>query len=890
MNSPDSKEDKRILYLHEIHIKFDAKIDFRVKLQVDGRDVATRQDEHAAVWSPIRDIQVIGSSNIAVILKSGHTIKGIEFRKREARVNIGTDEAMEAFWDSKILESHTTFDGQAAVIKFKLRPSHTLETIHERLVAVQEAMKDHKPLMERSTEQHIEAAIKYAVVLAELDPMSKLAFGLVKVTFELLKEQNHYDEAVSGLAGSIERILPFAERALGDLLNEEAEVLVATVEKLYNLIAKAANFICEYVKKSTANKLRKIPEDRKIINELQEDLKRMREDLDRAVSGAILRAASNVEKDLLLKRLKPIDKANYRKDRECMSGTRTTIINNIVEWAKEPATNDTTCPRSNVGNVFWLYGMPGIGKTSVAHSICHLLHESKHLGGSFFCRRDDPILAEPNRILPTLIYRLAGMFEPYRKIVAQTLRDDPHLTPESASGELLLKALEPLKEHARQPLVLVIDAFDECGTSGSRNQLLSCLTKACKSTSWLKLILTSRPERDIQAFFEEKGSTNRDLATDDKTDKDMRYFVQKRVVEPAVTRGLPKDWPSPARLEQIITRSHGLFIYVETFSRLLATSKNPDAVLARVLDKQQEGGSTELHELYLAAIMSQVGQEMEDFRRIARAILGVATYRPLCDDTLASLIGEQPYIVKMWVDSLSSVLYRDHSQNGGIRVRHLSILEFLTSPSAKELRVDLQEANLELSKYCFRKMTSLKFNICKLETSYLPNSEIKDLGNRVEKNIPDALQYSSLHWSGHLTSDANLANKELCELLDEFFAGGRPLYWLEALSLLGNIPAAVSALRLVKKCSKNLTGRTKDRVEDTLRFALAFSTAISTSAPHTYISGLAFIPQESILFRDNSRQLSKFLNVCEGRAKKLARASRSLEGPHQWDSHVLLLL
>ncbi|KIM20015.1 hypothetical protein M408DRAFT_37161, partial [Serendipita vermifera MAFF 305830] len=78
----------------------------------------------------------------------------------------------------------------------------------------------------------------------------------------------------------------------------------------------------------------------------------------------------------------------------------------------------------------WLYGMPGIGKSSIAHSICRRLHESKQLGGSFFCRRDDPVLSEAKMVLPTLIYGLAGRFGPYRNCVVQALRDDPQLMPQ----------------------------------------------------------------------------------------------------------------------------------------------------------------------------------------------------------------------------------------------------------------------------------------------------------------------------------------------------------------------------------------------------------------------------------------------------------------------------
>jgi hypothetical protein len=39
---------------------------------------------------------------------------------------------------------------------------------------------------------------------------------------------------------------------------------------------------------------------------------------------------------------------------------------------------------------------------------------------------------------------------------------------------------------------------------------------------------------------------------------------------------------------------------------------------------------------------------------------------------------------------------------------------------------------------------------------------------------------------------------EIANLLDGFFVESQPLYWLEVMSLMGNVPVAVLALRLMK--------------------------------------------------------------------------------------------
>ncbi|KIM32310.1 hypothetical protein M408DRAFT_63050, partial [Serendipita vermifera MAFF 305830] len=168
--------------------------------------------------------------------------------------------------------------------------------------------------------------------------------------------------------------------------------------------------------------------------------------------------------------------------------------------------------------------MPGIGKTAIAHSICRQLHERKQLGGSFFCRRDDPALSETKSVLPTLIYRLAEIFEPYRNLVVQALQEDPQLTPNLASGEFFLSALQSLEAHSLRTLVLIIDALDECGDLATRKQLLEYLLKACQRNKWLKIIVISRPENDIRSFFDANGISGRDLGQDDHSRTDIRHF------------------------------------------------------------------------------------------------------------------------------------------------------------------------------------------------------------------------------------------------------------------------------------------------------------------------------------------------------------------------------
>jgi hypothetical protein len=492
-------------------------------------------------------------------------------------------------------------------------------------------------------------------------------------------------------------------------------------------------------------------------------------------------------------RLNPVNSPSYYESRSCMEDTRKLVLDHIITWA---TTNNT--PR----NMFWLYGSPGLGKTAVANTLCHRLHEAGNLGGSLFCRRDDPVLCDPSRVLPTLLYRLACMWSPYRDLVVQALRKDPNLNPDWTGCALLLQHLYSLENRPNIPLVLVIDALDESGDPRTRAPLLRYFSEICAHIDWVKIVVTSRPEHDISQFSQNLHLVGHDLAKDDQAHEDIRTFARYRMGSLAKQYHLGGDWPGESRLEQIARRSGGLFMFVETLYQFL-DDPDPELLLTEVLGGTLEGANAELHKLYSTAIETRIGRNKRHFHLFIQALVATAAHRSLPDKTLASLIGLEPRVVSSWVDNLGSLLYRDMSENGGIRARHLSILEFLTDPACPlDFRVDVQGANGHLAHRCLIIMAKeLEFNICRLETSCVFNADIPNLEGRVQERISDALQYSSVYWSSHLCSGPS-PRSEVAALLCTFLTGTQLLYWLEVSSLMGKVPEAVLALRLMKACSK----------------------------------------------------------------------------------------
>ena len=480
-----------------------------------------------------------------------------------------------------------------------------------------------------------------------------------------------------------------------------------------------------------------------------------------------------------------------------MDGTRKSCLREIVGWVANKSENGDL-PQSNT---YWIYGLPGIGKTSLAHSICASLHDQRNLAGAFFCRRDDPKLSEAGNIIPTLIYKLARIFPPFRRIVADCLRNDPNLTPESMKDSLFLDLLRTLPHSPTHFLVFVIDAFDECGNNRSRPALLRLLTSAAAHAPWLKIIITSRPEADIQHFFDrltQSSYLRYDLSTDREASHDLRTFATMEFNLVAQQWTLPTPWPEETLLDRIIVRANGLFIFIKTLALALERCANPTEFLKATSER---GGAelNPLYGLYSNILNSRIVHSNSEFQRVIGVLLSAAPYRVLCEKTIAELAGVEPILVTKWVNDLSSLLYRDEDTNGGIRVRHLSISDFLVSDDCPcDYRMNLRDANVQLGIACLKTMISqLRFNICGLEDSRLANADIQDLPSRIIKNISECLQYSSLYWSNHLCFAPDNDDQRVWDSLEEFFEGLFPLFWMEVLSILGMVPMGAPSIRSV---------------------------------------------------------------------------------------------
>ena len=471
-----------------------------------------------------------------------------------------------------------------------------------------------------------------------------------------------------------------------------------------------------------------------------------------------------------------------------MEGTRVSLLEDLEQWSM-----DVTSPP-----VFWLDGMAGTGKSAIARSFCRSLRDSHRLGGSFFCRRGNESRANVKRILPTLAWFLARRHSQYKSTLFKILREAPDVADYTIKCQVEFLLEKPLHrvfvDRRLPPLVLAIDALDECADDEEVEQLLNKLLFVSKDLP-VKFFLTSRPERHIVAHFQFlQPEFHRILRLhdieQDLVQEDISLYLKTRLANirlfrrsPAV---FPAIWPSPKDIE-ILTRLSGkLFIYAFTAVEYIAT-RNHVKRLQTLTRLTVDAGQLfyrpldKMYSLVLSAALD-LNECTSDEICMTKRILGtiIAIREPLRLSDIAKLLVVPPDEIWGNTDRIRAVVNLPPSgEDGVVSTFHASFVDFLTTSgrAPDNMRITLSTAHRDLANGCLKMMnTCLRFNIANCTTSYLPNSE------QTLAAIPASLKYASFHWAHHIEAADDASS--LLRLLESFLFD-KFLFWLEVLSVSG---------------------------------------------------------------------------------------------------------
>jgi len=485
----------------------------------------------------------------------------------------------------------------------------------------------------------------------------------------------------------------------------------------------------------------------------------------------------------------------------CLRGTRETVLNEIESWAKD----------SNKSPVFWLNGLAGTGKSTIAQTVGERVFADGLLGASFFCSRDVKDRSDLHFIFPTLAFQLAHKYPEFRSTLVPLLQSNPDVVYESLYSQMGKLIAGPLKS-AGLSTVIVIDALDECKDEEPSSAILSVLGRFVGQIPRVKFFITGRPEPRIKTGFRLpllEDATEVFILHDvhpSLINNDIRFFLRCELSELAQRHRL-EGWPNDEHVNLLCHRAAGLFVYaVATVKFLDSNTHLPERRLDMIINSPNctvpEGGARFKHEttldsLYTSVLETAFGEGDPEVDSKVRSTIGavVLLVNPLPPSEIAELIGLTPREVTQFLTLVQSLFALDDDLNQPVKPFHKSFPDFVTNPSRcldKRFYISSGTLHLELAINCLRVMNEgLKQNILLLP-NYALNSDVKDLQTRIEARVGTALQYASRSWYFHITE----ASGDVVDVVSclRFFLTKKFLAWLEVVSALEALRGAVVAL------------------------------------------------------------------------------------------------
>ena len=494
----------------------------------------------------------------------------------------------------------------------------------------------------------------------------------------------------------------------------------------------------------------------------------------------------------------------------CLSGTRRDVLGEIECWLTDGLDR----------RIFWLNGLAGTGKSTIAQTFAESCFAGGKLGASFFCSRDFVDRSNLQIIFPTLAFQLAYKYPPFRKELLPVLRAIPDVGQQSLCSQMEKLIVGPFKTAPILTLI-VIDALDECKDEEPASTILSVLSRYVDDIPNVKFFITGRPEPQIRSGFRLKSirpiTEVLKLHNVERTlvDGDIGLYFRVRLTEISEARSdcdFREEWPSPHDINLLCKKAAGLFIYASTVIKFVASRHYfPTERLNLITSLPQSTiheGRSEIDPLY-AQVLEQAFAGVDPNEQLLyshfKTVLGavVLAFNPLSVRGLSDLLG-MPNIYTTLHSLHSLLLVPDPGRREDpIRIFHKSFPDFLTDSERcgdKWFFVDTKFYHAEILLSCLKLMDKrLKKNICSLD-DYVSLDGVEDLFSQRRNNIESSLEYACKFWSRHLlgTIGSTSHTKEIEKAINDF-SKTHLLHWIEVLVLLGNLDVGIYAMNDIKQ-------------------------------------------------------------------------------------------
>ena len=493
----------------------------------------------------------------------------------------------------------------------------------------------------------------------------------------------------------------------------------------------------------------------------------------------------------------------------CLADTRVEIQRHIKDWAE----------KRDGKHIFWLSGMAGTGKSTIARTAAQSFADQGRLGASFFFKKGEGERGNASRFFTTIATDLMTRIPEMKPGIREAVELEPAIAEKTLQNQfdkLICRPLSNIQQTSTQneDLVVVIDALDECDREEDMRAILRLLTQANKIRPIsLRIFVTSRPEFPIRLGFQQMpDGTYEDLVLHEVATetiaRDIGLFFEDELANIRTQRSLSGSWPKEQDVQTLVRMAVPLFIFAATVCRFLGeVCGDPQERLKDIFRYDAEGIPRQdvtylpiLNQLFAVRTERETKKLTQRFREIVGPI--VILEDPLSISSIANLLEIPKEAVRCQLDSLHSVLHVPRDESGSVRLLHLSFRDFLVDPEKRKKSpfwIDEQATHQRIVTKCLQLMSGqkgLSQNICNLPNPGTLRDEIDK--RTVKENLPPELRYACRYWVSHLQrSKHNIRDHDQVHT----FLQKHALHWLEAMSIIGEASESINILAYLQSCT-----------------------------------------------------------------------------------------
>jgi len=238
----------------------------------------------------------------------------------------------------------------------------------------------------------------------------------------------------------------------------------------------------------------------------------------------------------------------------CLKGTAESELSDIEHWIGG----------FNRSPVFWLNGLMGMGKSTIAQTIAGRIYADGQLGGSFFCSRSIEGHSNLQLIFPTLAFQLALKYPAFCSSFIPILQSNPDILHKSLQEQFQKFLVGPLQS-ANISTVIVIDAINECRGKDPESAILLVLGQSVAEIPGVRFFITSQPGRDVMPVLYSPPLKNAWIThhniKPDSVDKNIHHFFKHELSRLADQNGGMEGWPADEQLNSLCQKAAGIFVY-----------------------------------------------------------------------------------------------------------------------------------------------------------------------------------------------------------------------------------------------------------------------------------------------------------------------------------------